>query len=61
MSKKQQTLAEEQADAAKDRAEALSPKLARFKLRGAMIAAADATPWHKLAYKVHGAARRIKA
>lgn len=59
MSKKQ-TLAEEQADAAKDRAEALHPKLARSGIRSALIAAADATPWHKLAYKIHGAARRIK-
>lgn len=60
MSKKQ-TLAEEQADAAKDRAEALHPKLARAGIRDALIAAANATPWHKFAYWIHGAARRIKA
>ena len=59
MSKKQ-TLAEEIADANMDRAEALNPKLARVGLRGAMIAAADSNPSHKVAYKIHQAARRIK-
>lgn len=59
MSKKQ-TLAEEIADANKDRHEALHPKLARVPLRAALIAASDENPSHKLAYKIHGAARRIK-
>lgn len=44
-----------------DRFYALNPKLLRTSLRGAMIAAADASPSHKMAYKIHGAARRIKS
>lgn len=43
-----------------DRFYAMNPKLVRTSLRGDMIAAADANPSHKLAYKIHGAARRSK-
>lgn len=43
-----------------DRIYAMQPKLVRFPMRDAMIAAADKNASHKLAYKVHGAARRIK-
>jgi hypothetical protein len=44
-----------------DRIYMTRPRPFRAPIRDALIAAADATPWHKLAYKVHGAARRIKA
>lgn len=38
----------------------LHPVLARAPIRAALIAAADKNASHKFAYKIHGAARRIK-
>lgn len=43
-----------------DRFDALNPRLARVPIREQLIAAADNNPSHKYAYKIHGAARRIK-
>jgi len=43
-----------------DRFDALNPRLMRTSLRAAMIAAADANPSNKYAYKIHGVARRTK-
>jgi hypothetical protein len=47
--------------AAQDRANIRNPQLATFKLRGPLVQAADAAPWHKSAYKIHNAARKTKA
>jgi hypothetical protein len=44
-----------------DRIYMTRPRLVRFPLRDALISAADSNASHKLAYKIHGAARRIKS
>lgn len=43
-----------------DRFDALNQRLMRVYLRAALVAAADKNASHKHAYKIHGAARRIK-
>ena len=43
-----------------DRFDALNPRLTRVPIRAALVAAADKNASHKVAYKIHGAARRIK-
>lgn len=61
MSKDKPATADDLHCAKMDRIYAMNPKLVRFPLRDALIGAADSNASHKLAYKIHGAARRIKS
>jgi 6-phosphogluconolactonase (cycloisomerase 2 family) len=44
-----------------DRIYMTRPRAFRFPMRDALVAAADKNGSHKMAYKIHGAARRIKS